>query len=332
MAPAAPQAPDAPDIRDLRGGGGVEDVRDRRERAPRPDPVTSGEVRAVRQDPVDRPTVWRELGLFLGVQVGLTSLTTAVALQQGADVSRIDDATPLGQAALYLSAAWPLVAALTARRIVHGRFRWAGWGFRRAPWGVLGLAWVSTLLVVVASGVLVVATGRGGVDLAADPVTPLLGLTVVVLPYVLLALGEEIGWRGLVVTRLAQVAGPRTVVLGSGLAWSAFHWPLILWLGGAPEGVAPWFALAMFTVALTAFAAILASMQLRWGLWPVCIAHAVWNATLYQVLEPVTVDGPSTTWFATETGACLALTSVVAAVLWWRRFPLRAGETGTTIP
>jgi hypothetical protein len=52
------------------------------------------------------------------------------------------------------------------------------------------------------------------------------------------------------------------------------------------------------------------------GMSPVCVAHAVWNATLYQVVEPLTVNGRSTGWFATETGLFLAVTSVVAE-LWW---------------
>lgn len=278
----------------------------------------------------DRRTVWRELAIFLAVQLALTATTTTVALQQGADVRRIDDATPLAQTALYLSALWPAVGALTARRIVHGRFRWTGWGLGRAPWRVLAFAWLGTLATVLASGGLVVVAGVGGLDLGAGGSMPWFGLTVVVLPYVLLALGEEVGWRGLVVTRLAQVARPRTVVLVSGLTWSAFHWPMILVLGGTPEGVSPLFAVAAFTVALTSFAAVLATMQLRWGIWPVCVAHAVWNATLYQVLEPVTVDHGLTAWFSTETGLFLALTSLAGAALWWRRMPLCATPAGTT--
>ncbi len=231
---------------------------------------------------------------------------------------------------MYLSALWSTVAALVARRVVHGRLRWAGWGLRRTSPRRLGLAWGVTLATVLGSGGLVRATGAGGPHVGEHQVLVVLGLTVVVLPYALLALGEELGWRGLVVTRLAQVARPRTVVLASGLAWSAFHWPLILWLGGTPDGVEPWFAVAMFTTALTAFSAILAGMQLRWGVWPVCVAHAVWNATLYQVLEPVTVNESSAAWFSTETGLCLAGTSVVAALLWWRRYPLRTAAGGTT--
>ena len=103
-----------------------------------------------------------------------------------------------------------------------------------------------------------------------NPVLVVLGLTVVVLPYALLALGEELGWRGLVVTRLAQVARPRAVVRHR----HVHH-------------------------ALTAFSAILAGMQLRWGVWPVSVAHAVGNATLYRVLQPVTLNGSSRAWFST---------------------------------
>jgi membrane protease YdiL (CAAX protease family) len=277
---------------------------------------------------VDVAAVRRELAVFLGLQLVLTAATTAVALGQGADIRHIDDATVTAQAALYLSAFLPLLSAIAARRLVHGAVGWSGLGLRRAPWQRLALAWVVTAATVLASAGATWLTGLGRVDLSSGGTLALLGLTVVVMPYVLLALGEEVGWRGLVVTRLSLVARPRTVVLVSGGVWSAFHWPLILWLGGTPEGVSPWFAVVAFTISLTAFAGILASMQLRWGIWPVCVAHAVWNATLYQVVEPLTVGGARSGWFATETGAFLAVASVIAAVAWWRRFPLRVGPDG----
>jgi membrane protease YdiL (CAAX protease family) len=157
-----------------------------------------------------------------------------------------------------------------------------------------------------------------------------LGLTLLVLPYVVLALGEDVGWRGLLVGRLAEVAGPRTVVLVSGLVWSSFHWPLIALLGGTPEGVPVWWALLWFTVGTTAFGAVLANMQLRWGIWPGVLAHAVVNATLYHVVEPLTGDTGDTNWVATETGAAQALAMLVAAVVWFRFAPLRRTAAGGT--
>jgi membrane protease YdiL (CAAX protease family) len=158
-----------------------------------------------------------------------------------------------------------------------------------------------------------------------------LGLTVLVLPYVLLAIGEDVGWRGLLVTRLAEVAGPRTVVLVGGLIWSAFHWPLILVLGGTPTGVSEWWAVLWFTVGTTALGAVLAAMQLHWGLWPGVLAHAVVNAALYHVVEPLTEDTGRASWFATETGMVHGLVLVVAAAVFLRFFPLVSSADGGTV-
>lgn len=298
-------------------------------RSTTPDHTTAAS--RVDPSPVDAwPSVRQELTIFGVLQLLLTVLTTVVGLQQGVDVQHLEDGPPLGVTALLLMALWPTVAALVARRVVHGRLRWSGWGLRRTTLRRLGAAWAVILATVMGSGVVLWTTGLGGLDLASDPVAPVLGLTVFVVPFFVLALGEELGWRGLVVTRLAQVSRPRTVVLVSGIAWSAGHYQLLVLFGGTPEGVPTAYAVVMFTIALTALGSILASMQLHWGIWPACVAHAVWNATLYNVVEPVTVDGSVTTWFSTETGALLAASSVVAAVLWWRRYPLRRTPQGTT--
>jgi membrane protease YdiL (CAAX protease family) len=272
----------------------------------------------------------REIGVFLGVTVVLTGLTTGVALAEGVDVRRIGDASALGQAAMYLQALVPLVAALAARSVTHGSLRRPGWGFRRTSWRNVAKGWGYGLATTVAGGAAVWATGSGGFRTSGLGPSVALGLTVLVLPYVVLALAEDVGWRGLLVTRLAQIAGPRSVVLVGGLAWSAFHWPMIALLGGTPEGVSVWFALAAFTVATTSFGAVLASMQLRWGIWPGVVAHAVVNATLYHVLEPLTVEHAHTTWFSTETGLFAACSALIGGWLWWRRYPLAVLADGRT--
>ena len=246
-----------------------------------------------------------------------------MALAQGVDVRNIEDASPLGQAVMYGQALWPFVGVLVARLSVGGSLRRAGLGFRRPGWRPLGLAWAYGLGVTLAGGLLVWGTGLGGID--TGPLTGVvpLGLTVLALPYVPLALAEDVGWRGLLVTRLAEVSGPRTVVLVSGFAWAAFHWPLIALLGGTPGGVPAVAAVAMFTVSTLALGAVLASMQLRWGIWPGVLAHAVVNAALYHVLEPMTTEQGATGWFATETGLAAAVVGVAGAWLWLRRFPVR---------
>ena len=91
-----------------------------------------------------------------------------------------------------------------------------------------------------------------------------------------------------VVQRLATVCGPRTVVLVSGIPWALFHWGLVLFLGGTPAGVPTWWALLCFTVGTVALGAVLASMQLRWGIWPGVVAHAAVGALSF----PHTFDLP----------------------------------------
>lgn len=275
-----------------------------------------------------RAAAVREIGVFLGVTFALVAVSTSVALAQHVDVRRIDDATALGQAAMYSQAFFPLIGALAARWVSGSRG--PGWGFRKAPGSALGRAWALALTVALVSAALVWATGAGGLDLGGFGPVVVAGLTVLPLPYVLLAVGEDIGWRGLLVTRLAEHWSPRVVVLVSGLAWSAFHWPLIVWLGGTPEGVSVGYAVVMFTVGTTALGAVLAGMQLQWGIWPGVIAHAVLNATRYHVVDPLTSDRAHTAWFSTETGLFEALVLVVAATLWLRRRPLVAVAGGGT--
>ena len=280
--------------------------------------------------PADRRSTYREIGVFLGTTALLTGASTSVALVEGVDVRHIEDATALGQSAMYLQAFFPLLAALVACSTVGGGLRGAGWGFRRTSWATLGGAWALGAGSVLAGAAIVF-----GLDLAdvgeLDP-SVLLGPTVLVAPYLLLALAEDLGWRGLLVPRLAEVAGPRTVVLVGGLAWSAFHWPLMLFLGGTPDGASSWYAVAMFTVGIVALGAVLASMQLRWGIWPGVVLHAAVNATMYHLIDPLTVETDHSGWFISETGLVAAAVNVVVAVVWLRRFPLvRSADGGTTV-
>ncbi len=282
------------------------------------DPAPSGDPRT-------------EIAVFLGTVAALLTVSTAVAVAEGVDASRIGEASPLGQAVMYGQATFPLLGALVARKVVGGRLRGAGFGFRRASARSLAQAWLYGLATVLGGAGLVWATGLAGFAGGALGPGVLLGLTVLVLPYAVLALAEDVGWRGLLVTRLARVAGPRTVVAVSGLAWAVFHWPLMILLGGAPDGVPVWFGVLTFTAGATALGAVLASMQLRWGIWPGVVAHAVTNAAMYHVVAPLTVDRRLTGWFASETGLVGVLVGVVGVAVWWRFHPLVRTPDGRTV-
>ncbi len=57
------------------------------------------------------------------------------------------------------------------------------------------------------------------------------------------ALGEEIGWRGFLVPQLVKVRGYSQTAWISGLIWSAWHYPLLIFGGYTNEGVPTWYAL-----------------------------------------------------------------------------------------
>ncbi|HYO39754.1 MAG TPA: CPBP family intramembrane glutamic endopeptidase [Nocardioidaceae bacterium] len=271
----------------------------------------------------DRQLASRQVAVFLATTFGLLAGSTVVALGLDVDVSRIQEAPAAGQAALYLQALWPLVGAVVAQLVTRRTLRGTGWGFSRTPWRTLRTAWLYAAGVSLLGPVVVWTTGLAGFDGTDAPLHTLLALTVLTLPYVVLALGEDVGWRGVLVPRLAELGGPRLVVLGGGLAWAAFHWPLILLLGGTPDGVSPVWAVCMFTVGITGLGAVLAWMRLAWGQWPGVLAHAVVNAVAYHLVAPATVDREHTGWFATETGLVGAVVLALSALVWLRAAPLR---------
>ncbi|MGN6330716.1 MAG: CPBP family intramembrane glutamic endopeptidase [Motilibacteraceae bacterium] len=279
--------------------------------------------------PTVRSDAAREMTVMLGTTFALLAVSTSIGLAQHVDVRHIDDASALGQIAMYGQALYPAIGVLAARATTP-KARRAPLGFRRTSPRNLALAWALGLGYVVLSALIVWALGLAGFAGENVGLMTVLGPTVLVLPYVLLALAEDVGWRGLLTTRLAQVAGPRTVVLVGGLVWSMFHWNLMLFLHGTPTNTPTVVAIAAFTVETTALGAILANMQLRWGIWPGLVLHAAGNAALYHVAGPLTRETRWTGWFAGETGIVTALLLVAVALVWWRVAPLRRTSTGGT--
>jgi uncharacterized protein len=269
----------------------------------------------------------REVALFLALTAAGCLLLTSIAVAEDVDVSNLDTASTLGLTAAFGNAFVPGLAAIVVRLLSTGGVRGLGWGRGATGRGTLLASWLVPPAVFAVAYGLVWATGAGAFapdGLAEDgmpaPVAGVVGLTVGVLPFTLLALGEEIGWRGLMVPRLAETMTLPRVALWSGVAWSAFHLPLMLFVDGAVEGVPTTYAIAMFAIGTIALSLPLAWLRLRTGsVWAVSVLHAAYNAALYLVADPLTRDTGDTPWFAGESGAVVTLVTVVAVALWWRR-------------
>jgi uncharacterized protein len=162
-----------------------------------------------------------------------------------------------------------------------------------------GIGWATGLV-----GFHVPPTGLGGW---------VAGIAVLILLNVVLSSGEEIGWRGYMLTRLIDAGVPRPV-LASGLIWGLWHFPLILWAGYA-DGPSPLLSLALLMVTTVTFGYVLARVRLETGsVWPAVALHAEWNAIIQGGFDPATTGATRTMWVG-ETGVFVALALIVAAVI-----------------
>lgn len=130
---------------------------------------------------------------------------------------------------------------------------------------------------------------------------PALGLLVDAIA----ALGEELGWRGLLVPTLYERYGFTATSLLSGAIWAAWHVPLIVALVPSVQPGPPRMAaVAFFGVNLTGASFAHAWLRLRTGsVWPAVVLHAVTNLVIQGYFDPLTVDTGATWWIAGEHGA-----------------------------
>ncbi len=140
---------------------------------------------------------------------------------------------------------------------------------------------------------------------------------VLLLPGVL---GEEMGWRGLLVPALAQNLGFTQVALVSGLLWSVWHWPL-MFLGFYGNAETPLvYQLALFTACLVSMSFVMTYIRYRTNsLWPAVVFHMSHNVFLQKFFAPLTEKTASTVWFADEFGLAVPLVVACIAFAFWRK-------------
>jgi uncharacterized protein len=106
------------------------------------------------------------------------------------------------------------------------------------------------------------------------------------------AFGEELGWRGYLLTRMIQAKVPRPVLM-SGLIWGLWHTPMIL-SGQYAAGPYPVLSALVFVLAILPDTYIHAQARLASGsLWPAVIAHSTWNSVIQGAFDASTRGGGS---------------------------------------
>jgi membrane protease YdiL (CAAX protease family) len=133
------------------------------------------------------------------------------------------------------------------------------------------------------------------------------------------ALGEEIGWRGLLLPRLHARLGFTAAALLSGLVWALWHTPILLF-ADYNAGTPAYFSLSCFTVLVVSGSVIFAWYRLRSGsLWTAAFLHASHNLFIQAIFTPLTEDTGRSAYVIDEFGVAVPLVMALFALYFWSR-------------
>jgi CAAX protease family protein len=259
----------------------------------------------------DRPL--RQIVVSLCITYGL-ALAIALALPHA-------DIAPL------ISIAVPVIAvALTVAFVVpRGQRRavWAGVGFNpRRGRGLLiavaGPAAVIALSFSIAAAFGVVRFPGLGPGFGSGVLS--LALTTIIFTVVLL--GEEIGWRGYLLFRVAELTSGRRAAILTGAFHAIFHLPLLLLTTTYQSAGSRWIVVPMVMVTLTLAGVWYGWLRLWSGsIWPVSLSHSTFNNLMEGVAGVAIATSPAMmAYVTTETGVVTMIIMVIlAAYLLTRR-------------
>lgn len=128
----------------------------------------------------------------------------------------------------------------------------------------------------------------------------------------LMSLGEEMGWRGLLVPELSNWIGFKKASWISGLAWATWHLPGILMGDYGATGTPLIFQLFCFFSMVVSTGIILAWLRMKSNsLWPAVVLHATHNGVIQMFFDRITIETNYTNYFTGEFGLALALVTML---------------------
>ena len=217
----------------------------------------------------------RQIVVFLCITYGLT-LAIALALPHAG-------ITPL------IAIAFPVIAvALTvAFTVPRGQRRavWAGVGFNpRRGRGLLIAVVGPAVIVAVSFGV---AAAFGVVQFSGLPPgfgRGVLRIALITIIFAVVFLGEEIGWRGYLLFRVAELTSGRRAALVTGFFHAIYHLPLLLIATTYQSAGNRWIVVPMVMVTLTLAGVWYGWLRLWSGsIWPVSLSHSAFNNLMETV-------------------------------------------------
>jgi membrane protease YdiL (CAAX protease family) len=135
------------------------------------------------------------------------------------------------------------------------------------------------------------------------------------------SLGEEIGWRGFLTPLLLDRFSFPIVSLITGLVWSFWHYPIILYTNYNAGPYDIYIQLINFTIGYVALSFIMTYFRVQsQSIWPATVLHAAHNTFILYLLQPMTIKYKGTSFYAGEFGIILPSVLLVFAGYFWYRY------------
>ena len=129
-------------------------------------------------------------------------------------------------------------------------------------------------------------------------------------------MGEEMGWRGYMLTRLVDAEFSHPILIG-GLIWATWHVPIVI-VGLYVEGTSVFLSVLGIYFCIVPFSYITAYLRLITGsVWPSVIIHTTWNAIIQGPFARATTGYQLEIWIG-EAGLITALIISITAIIVYR--------------
>jgi len=252
-----------------------------------------------------RSRISKKILVFLILAFGLSSISYYVMITTGT--------------AHQIGALWmwsPGVAAILTRLFFRESLKDFGWQPGERKYLVLGLGLPFLYALIIYS--LVWFTGLG--KFSPQPFFQIAIFATAGLFFACLAaLGEEIGWRGLLIPELIKITSFTKAALVTGIIWAIWHYPAIIYADyNRPTPLM--FQLVVFTVAVIGYSILTAWLRLKSGsIWPVVLWHGGHNLFIQQIFMMLTTDTGITYYFVDDFGAGIFIAAIIMGIVFWNK-------------
>ena len=252
----------------------------------------------------DRPL--RQIVVFLCFTYGL-ALAIALALPRAGIAPLISIAVPVIAVALTVAFTVPR----GGRRAI-----WAGVGFNPRRGRGLLIAVIGPAVFIAVSFSIAAAFGVVRFPgMAPGFGSAVLNLTITTIIFTVVFLGEEIGWRGYLLFRLAELTSGRRAALLTGAFHAIFHLPLLLLTTTYQSEGNRWIVVPTVMVTLTLAGVWYGWLRLWSGsIWPVSLSHSAFNNLMEGFAGVAIATSPAMmAYVTTETGVVTMIIMVLVA-------------------